>query len=53
MLHFFQVDDFTEKDLLFLFDGKNLLIPENESEIMRVSFESNQDIFSSEANDHR
>jgi hypothetical protein len=24
---------------------KHLLIPENESEIMRVSFESNQDLF--------
>jgi hypothetical protein len=24
----------------FVFDGKHLLIPENESEIMRVSFES-------------
>lgn len=46
----FQVDDFTEKGFVISsFDGKNtFLIPENESEIMRVSFESNQDLFFSE-----
>ncbi len=46
----FQVDDFTEKGFVISsFDGKNnFLIPENESEIMRVAFENNQNIIFSE-----
>ncbi len=46
----FQVDDFTEKGFVISsFDGKStFLIPENESEIMRISFENNQDLFFSE-----
>lgn len=46
----FQVDDFTEKGFVISsFDGKNtFLIPENQSEIMRVAFENNQNIILSE-----
>jgi hypothetical protein len=45
MLHFFKLMILQKRICYFVFDGKNLLIPENESEIMRVSFESNQDLF--------
>ncbi len=46
----FHVDDFTEKGFVISsFDGKSaFLIPENESEIMRVAFENNQNIIFSE-----
>jgi hypothetical protein len=37
MLHFFKLMILQKRICYFVFDGKHLLIPENESEIMRVS----------------